>query len=70
MPIEERIVWYPVAERLPGHTHDVLIWMPTESDQTVWVGYHDKHGWQLANGCPVDEPVTHWATMPTGPKAR
>lgn len=59
--------WTPVAELLPDDDITVMI-ATKDTDEPVWLGYHDEHGWTSAtDGVPLDELVTHWAPMPESP---
>jgi hypothetical protein len=61
------VKWIPVAERLPDDDITVMI-ATKDTDEPVWLGYHDEHGWTSAtDGVPLDELVTHWAPMPESP---
>ena len=60
--------WIPVTERLPDDELTVLVAL-ADSDEPVWLGYHDADGWYYIDGAPADENVTHWQPMPEGPAA-
>lgn len=57
--------WIPVTDRLPDDDLMVMIALE-DSDEPVWIGYHEGDGWYAANADPVH--VTHWAPIPEGPK--
>jgi len=64
---EERLLWHPVAERLPDDEILVLAHMPAAAEP-VWPAYLDGTEWRAANGWPLPEVVRHWADMPGGPE--
>jgi hypothetical protein len=61
------VTWIPAADRLPDDELTVLIALK-DSDEPVWLGYHDADGWYSADGMPQKENVTHWAPMPEAPR--
>jgi hypothetical protein len=56
--------WIPVADRLPDDELTVLIALK-DSDEPVWLGYHDADGWFSADAMP--QIVTHWQPIPEPP---
>lgn len=64
MSFRESIEWIEVSERLPNDDETVLIKMP-ESDEPVWLGWHDDQQWYSVDGAEM-EGVTAWAAMPSG----
>lgn len=59
--------WIPVYERLPDDEITVLIALQ-DSEEPVWIGYHDGDGWHYASGEPAGDNVTHWQHMIEGPQ--
>lgn len=64
----EGIQWRAVADELPDADETVLVSL-RDPGEPVWLGFLDVDGWYLVDGAPVFDQVTHWATMPGGPKA-
>lgn len=56
--------WIPVTARLPDDELTVLIALK-DSDEPVWLGYHDAEGWFSADAMP--QIVTHWQPIPEPP---
>lgn len=65
--LKEAARWIPVGERLPDDDLTVMV-ACKDSDEPVWLGYHDETGWVSAtDGAPITGLVTHWKQMPEGP---
>ena len=56
--------WISTAIGLPDSDSIVLI--ACETDEPVWIGYHDGEMWRTADGAAVT--VTHWMQLPAPPK--
>jgi hypothetical protein len=56
--------WIPVEVRLPDDDLTVVVAI-TNSDEPVWLGFHDGSGWYSVDAMPIK--VTHWMPMPEGP---
>lgn len=56
--------WIPIAEALPDDDLTVIVATP-DSDEPVWIGYHDGEGWHFADSMPAH--VTHWRQLPEPP---
>lgn len=61
----ETIQWMPAAAELPDSYTTVLITC-VDSDEPVWLGYHDGTEWLTIEGQSVK--VIHWAELPMGGK--
>jgi hypothetical protein len=65
---KEIVHWYSVEDDMPDDYETVLVYTPG-TNEPVWLGYHDSNdGWCYVDGCAPTHTVTHWATMPAGPK--
>lgn len=62
----ESITWRSVDDSLPDAERTVLVAL-LDSDEPVWLGYHDGDQWRDAEGFPVE--VSAWAPLPKGPQA-
>lgn len=62
----ETITWHAVADQLPDADETVLCAI-AGADEPTWLGYYDGQEWIGVDALPLLE-VTHWATMPEGPK--
>lgn len=58
--------WVPVTERLPDDELTVLVAIK-DSDEPVWLGYHDADGWMNVDAMPLGGAVTHWMPLPQEP---
>ena len=63
---DELITWIACDSSLPDSDMSVLIRIP-DSDDRVWIGYHDGQGWVSAEGFRLPR-VTHWTDLPQGPE--
>lgn len=57
------IIWKAVEDEMPDSDATVLI--ACETDEPVWLGYHDGETWRTADGAAMN--VTHWAELPEPP---
>lgn len=64
--MQETITWHDVRRELPDHTNTVLV-QTTLQEDPVRLGFHDEHGWHLADFPGSSITVTAWAEIPTGP---
>lgn len=61
--------WTPCADALPDSDLTVIVHSP-ESDEPIWLGYHDGHEWIDVSGAPYKEAVTHWMNFPEPPEVK
>jgi hypothetical protein len=58
--------WTSCADGLPDSDTTVLIYS-AESEEPVWLGFHNGSGWCDIEGYNLEEEVTHWADLPEPP---
>jgi len=56
--------WLSVDAEMPEFDLTVMVHHP-DSDEPVWLGYHDGEDWRDVNGDIIQ--VSHWADMPEPP---
>ena len=64
----ETITWIDAATDIPDDDTTVLVYIPREDDEPVWLGYHEDDMWFAIDGAEL-HGVTHWAHVPAGPDA-
>lgn len=64
----DSIIWKAVGIDMPDADETVMIFHPAENEP-VWMGYYDGARWVSVDGMPIGTAVSHWATMPEGPRS-
>jgi len=59
------IRWIPVTERIPDSDRAVLLYVPDENADPVWIGHRDGPTWRWPTGFTCFP--THWAELPEPP---
>lgn len=61
--------WTLVEDGLPDSDITVLIWMPNDASEPVWLGYWDGDRWMSIEGFQVSG-VYAWIDIPKPPEVK
>ena len=66
----EHLPWICADKQLPSYLETVLLYMPDDESELVWIGYFDSGDgfWRTVDGMPAGR-VTHWMPFPEPPSA-
>jgi hypothetical protein len=60
------IAWQPCEDELPEPHRAVLVHL-SDTDELVWIGYHDGGFWRGVDDIKFAGEITHWADLPEPP---